>query len=98
MTNKDYEQLNKKASPPSKSYINIPYAFLIGGIICGIAGVKRIVFGPTGLTSIAIFIDPDNGMNFVFALIGVAATFAATFVITYALVRKDRSILKEIGQ
>ena len=34
MTNKDYEQLNKKASPPSKSYINIPYAFLIGGIIC----------------------------------------------------------------
>lgn len=71
---------------------------LIGGIICGIAGVKRIVFGPTGLTSIAIFIDSDNGMNFVFALIGVAATFAATFVITYALVRKDRSILKEIGQ
>ena len=71
---------------------------LIGGIICGIAGVKRIVFGPTGLTSIAIFIDPDNGMNFVFALIGVAAKFAATFVITYALVRKDRSILKEIGQ
>ena len=56
------------------------------------------MFGPTGLTSIAIFIDPDNGMNFVFALIGVAATFAATFVITYALVRKDRSILKEIGQ
>ena len=37
-------------------------------------------------------------MNFVFALIGVAATFAATFVITYALVRKDRGILKEIGQ
>ena len=71
---------------------------LIGGIICGIAGVKRIVFGPTGLTSIAIFIDPDNGMNFVFALIGVAATFAATFVITYALVRKDRGILKEIGR
>ena len=71
---------------------------LIGGIICGIAGVKRIVFGPTGLTSIAIFIDPDNGMNFVFALNGVAATFAATFVITYALVRKDRGILKEIGQ
>ena len=71
---------------------------LIGGIICGIAGVKRIVFGPTGLTSIAIFIDPDNGMNFVFALIGVAATFAATFVITYALVWKDRGILKEIGQ
>lgn len=68
----------------------------IGGILCGIAGVKRIVFGPTGLTSIAIFIDPDNAMNFVFALAGVAVTFVATYVITYVLVKKDDNILKEI--
>lgn len=34
MTNKDYAQLNKKASPPSKSYKNIPGAFVIGGLIC----------------------------------------------------------------
>lgn len=71
---------------------------LIGGIICGVTGVKRIVFGPTGLTSIAIFIDPNNVMNFVFALIGVAVTFAATFTITYGLVKRDNEILKEIGR
>jgi len=70
----------------------------IGGIVCGVTGVKRIVFGPTGLTSIAIFIDPDNGMNFVFALVGVAVTFVVTFVITYELVRKDKNIMKEIGK
>ena len=69
----------------------------IGGILCGVAGVKRIVFGPTGLTSIAIFIDPNNAMNFVFALAGVAVTFVATYVITYVLVKKDNNILKEIG-
>jgi len=69
----------------------------IGGIVCGIAGVKRIVFGPTGLTSIAIFIDPNNGMNFVFALVGVAVTFVVTYVITCVLVKKDEKILKEIG-
>ncbi len=34
MTNKDYEELNKKHSPASKSYINIPIAFICGGIIC----------------------------------------------------------------
>lgn len=70
----------------------------IGGIVCGIAGVKRIVFGPTGLTSIAIFIDPNNSMNFVFAVIGVIVTFIVTFALTYLLVKKDRKILKEIGQ
>lgn len=70
---------------------------LAGGIVCGLAGVKRIVFGPTGLTSIAIFIDPDNAMNFVFALVGIAVTFVVTFALTYGLIRRDPEIQKEIG-
>lgn len=68
-----------------------------GGIVCGIAGVKRIVFGPTGLTSIAIFIDPNNSLNFVFALVGVAVTFVVTFALTYMMIKKDAAIQKEIG-
>ncbi|MGN0976086.1 MAG: PTS transporter subunit EIIC [Gemmiger sp.] len=69
----------------------------VGGIVCGVAGVKRIVFGPTGLTSIAIFIDPNNSMNFVFALVGVAVTFVVTFALTFVMIRKDAAIQKEIG-
>ena len=69
----------------------------LGGIVCGIAGVKRIVFGPTGLTSIAIFIDPNNKYNFIFAIVGVIVTFVATFAITYVMIRKDAKIQKEIG-
>ena len=65
--------------------------------MCGFAGVKRIVFGPTGLTSIAIFIDPNNSMNFVFALIGIAVTFVITFGLSYVMIRKDAGIQKEIG-
>ncbi len=69
----------------------------VGGIVCGVAGVKRMVFGPTGLTSIAIFIDGDNPMNFVFALVGVAVTFVVTFAISYVLVKRDTAIQTEIG-
>ncbi len=29
-----YQDMQKQASPPSKSYINIPMAFLVGGLIC----------------------------------------------------------------
>ncbi|MCX7658604.1 MAG: stage V sporulation protein AC [Oscillospiraceae bacterium] len=36
LTAKDYNELNKKASPNTKSYITIPSAFIIGGIICTI--------------------------------------------------------------
>ena len=69
-------------------------ASIIGG---GLAGVKRIVFGPTGLTSIAIFIDPNNSMNFVFALVGIAVTFVVTFALTYVMIKKDAAVQKEIG-
>jgi len=34
MTDKDYEALNKRKSPNSKSYLNIPTAFVVGGLIC----------------------------------------------------------------
>lgn len=55
------------------------------------------MFGPTGLTSIAIFIDPNNSMNFVFALVGIAVTFVVTFALTYVMIKKDAAIQKEIG-
>ena len=34
ISEKEYEQMNKKASPPTKSYKNLPMAFIIGGLIC----------------------------------------------------------------
>lgn len=34
LTNKEYDQMVKKASPPSKSAFSIPMAFLFGGAIC----------------------------------------------------------------
>lgn len=34
ISQKEYGQMAKKASPNSKSYITIPSAFLVGGLIC----------------------------------------------------------------
>ena len=34
MTAKDYQAAAQKAIPPSKSYKNIPMAFLVGGLLC----------------------------------------------------------------
>ncbi len=36
ITKKEYGEMTKKVSPPSKSYQNIPAAFLVGGLICTI--------------------------------------------------------------
>lgn len=34
ITPQQYNKMAEKASPPSKSYINIPMAFIVGGLIC----------------------------------------------------------------
>ncbi|MGN0614151.1 MAG: stage V sporulation protein AC [Porcipelethomonas sp.] len=34
VSKKEYEQMSKKASPPSKSWVNVPAAFIVGGLIC----------------------------------------------------------------
>lgn len=36
VTKQEYDKMNKKASPPSKSYKTIPCAFLTGGLICAL--------------------------------------------------------------
>ncbi len=44
MNNKEYDKLVKKASPPTKSYITIPKAFLFGGVICTIGEAIRMFY------------------------------------------------------
>ena len=59
---------------------------------------KENRIGPTGLTTIPIFIDPNNSMNIVFAVIGVIVSFVVAFGVTYYLTKKDKKIMNEIGE
>lgn len=43
-----YNDMSKKASPKSKSWINIPSAFVIGGIICLIGEIISSAFRANG--------------------------------------------------
>jgi stage V sporulation protein AC len=44
LTPMEYDQMVKKASPNTKSYKTIPYAFLIGGLICVIGQLLLELF------------------------------------------------------
>lgn len=48
VTPKEYSEMSKKASPNSKSWINIPLAFLIGGLICTLGEVILNIFTSFG--------------------------------------------------
>ncbi len=49
ITPEEYQELQKKAAPPSKSYINIPMAFLVGGLICTLGQLLLEGYGALGL-------------------------------------------------
>lgn len=44
VTKKEYSEMSKKASPNSKSWINVPVAFLTGGLICTLGEVLLNIF------------------------------------------------------
>lgn len=44
ITKKQYDQMIKKASPPSKVIRNVIYAFLIGGTICTIGQIVNMCY------------------------------------------------------
>lgn len=49
ITNNQYSEWNKKASPNSKSYINVPMAFLVGGLICTLGQWLLGFYGGLGM-------------------------------------------------
>lgn len=50
LTPKDYQDMTNKASPPTKSYITIPSAFVIGGLICCIGQALQSMYLSMGLS------------------------------------------------
>ena len=49
LTPGEYQQLCGKASPPTKSYLRIPGAFVIGGLICTLGQALTQLFLSRGL-------------------------------------------------
>lgn len=48
VTQKEYSEMSKKASPNSRSWINVPVAFLIGGAICTLGEIFLNIFTKFG--------------------------------------------------
>lgn len=69
----------------------------VGGILAGIVGLKRITFASTSLLTLPIFIDSNNGMNIIWAVVCAALAGAISFALTIVLCKKDKKIMEEIS-
>lgn len=69
LTDNDYSQLVKKASPPTKSYQTIPLAFLFGGAICAIGEAFINLYLYLGMEKDAAFATASITLVFISALL-----------------------------
>lgn len=61
----------------------------VGGLVCGIFGVKAYVMASPGLISLPIFIGGDSMSSFIWACIGAAVSMVVAFVISYVLMKAE---------
>lgn len=50
VSEKEYEKMYKKASPPTKSFKNMTFAFFVGGAICTLGEFLKQLYITLGLT------------------------------------------------
>lgn len=69
---------------PNKRVLrNVVISCLIGGLFVGWVGLAGFTLVTPGLASISLFIDPENSMNFVYAIIGFILAFTTSFLLNF---------------
>lgn len=63
----------------------------LGGLFIGLMGIKAFAAVGPGIASMPMYIDPANGMNFVWACVGFVLSVVLSFIITLILY-KDESV------
>lgn len=63
----------------------------IGGLFVGIMGVKGFAAVGPGIASMAMYIDAENSMNIVWAIVGFVISVVASFVLTLIFYKDETS-------
>lgn len=80
-----------------KAMISVVFGSFVGGICLGLTAVKAFVAMGPGLAGMAMFVDPANSMNIVWAFVGFGVSLVASFVGSLILF-KDNAELNAVDQ
>lgn len=79
-----------------KVMISVCASSFIGGLFIGLTKIKAFAAVGPGIASMPMYIDADNGMNFVYALIAFVISVVCSFVFTLFLF-KDEEVVEAKG-
>lgn len=75
-----------------KALAGVVVGNIVGGVVVGLTAVKAFVAMGPGLAGMAMFVDPDNGKNIVWAFIGFGVSLVTSFLVTLLLYNEKKSM------
>lgn len=72
-----------------RAILGVVFSGAISGTLLGIFTVRGFVIVGPGLASMTMFIDPNNGNNLIFAIIGFVVAILGSFIITLIIWKED---------
>ncbi len=76
-----------------KVLMSVCISSLIGGLFVGIMKIKAFAAVGPGIASMPMYIDPDNSMNFIYAVIGFGISIIVSFILTLILYKDEATIV-----
>lgn len=75
-----------------KALYSVICGSLLGGITVGLFSVKAFVAMGPGLAGMAMFVDPANAMNIVWAFAGFGVSLVASFIFALVFFKDDKAL------
>ncbi|AVM68784.1 PTS beta-glucoside transporter subunit EIIBCA [Lachnospiraceae bacterium oral taxon 500] len=72
-----------------KALYGVMIGSFVSGSFIGMMGVKAFVAMGPGLAGMAMYVDPENGMNIIWAFAGFGIALAASFIATFLLYKDE---------
>ena len=72
-----------------KVMMSVVASSFIGGLFVGLMKVKAFVAMGPGLAGMAMFVDPDNGKNILWAAVGLVISVVASFALSFFLYKDE---------
>ncbi len=78
-----------------KAMAGVVIGSFVGGLAIGLAAVKAFVAMGPGLAGMAMFVDPANSMNIVWAFVGFGVSLGISFLATMFLYKEEPPAVSE---
>ena len=80
-----------------KVMMSVVVSSFIGGLFVGLMKVKAFVAMGPGLAGMAMFVDPDNGKNILWAAVGLVISVVASFALSFFLYKDAKNLQAQAG-